>query len=146
DPAAAGRPREISPSSLVPLAEQSGARIMASTYNEPLITSEWAVEVFQEGKKAGLLGAYVSNGNGTREVLEYIRPWVDLYRVDLKSFRDPAYRALGGQLKIVLETLARLKETGFWVEVVTLIIPGFNDSDAELLDIARFLVSLSPEI
>jgi pyruvate formate lyase activating enzyme len=146
DPEAEGRPREISASSLVALSGRSGARVLASTYNEPLITSEWAVEVFREAKQAGLLGAYVSNGNGTREVLEFIRPWVDLYKVDLKSFRDPAYRALGGQLKIVLETLVRLKEMGFWVEVVTLIIPGFNDSDAELRDIARFLVSVSPEI
>ena len=128
------------------LARESGAPVLASTYNEPLITSEWAVEVFREGRKAGLLGAYISNGNGTEEVLTYIRPWVDLYKVDLKSFRDPSYRALGGQLKIVLETIGRLKGMGYWLEIVTLIIPGFNDSDEELRDIAKFLASVSAEI
>jgi pyruvate formate lyase activating enzyme len=146
DPKAGGRPQEISAADLVALARRSAAPVLASTYNEPLITSEWAVEVFREGRKAGLLGAYISNGNGTEEVLTYIRPWVDLYKVDLKSFRDPAYRALGGQLKIVLETIGRLKGMGFWVEIVTLVIPGFNDSEAELRDIAKFLVSVSPEI
>ena len=146
DPNAGGKPRPISASGLVALARESGAPVLASTYNEPLITSEWAVEVFREGRKAGLLGAYISNGNGTEEVLTYIRPWVDLYKVDLKSFRDPAYRALGGQLKIVLETIGRLKGMGYWLEIVTLVIPGFNDSDAELRDIAKFLASVSREI
>ena len=71
----------------------SGARVIVSTYNEPLITSEWAVAVFKEAKAAGLTTGYVSNGNGTPQVLEYLRPWVDLYKVDLKSFDDRHYRA-----------------------------------------------------
>ena len=69
------------------------ARVIVSTYNEPLITSEWAVAVFKEAKAAGLTTGYVSNGNGTPQVLEYLRPWVDLYKVDLKSFDDRHYRA-----------------------------------------------------
>ena len=146
DPEAVGRPRPMSAREIVEQALRSGAPVLASTYNEPLITSEWAVEVFREGREAGLLGAYISNGNGTEEVLTYLRPWVDLYKVDLKSFRDANYRALGGQLKVVLETIGRLKGMGFWVEIVTLVIPGWNDSDEELKDIARFLASVSPEI
>ncbi len=71
-----------------PGARSAGRAIVTSTYNEPLITSEWAVEVFREAKAAGLVCSYVSNGNGTPEVLDYIRPWVSLYKVDLKSFRD----------------------------------------------------------
>jgi len=104
------------------------------------------VDVFREAREAGLLCAYISNGNGTEEVLTYIRPWVDLYKVDLKSFRDANYRALGGQLKIVLETIGRLKGMGFWLEIVTLVIPGWNDSNEELRDIAQFLVSISRDI
>ncbi len=146
DPGAAGRPYPMEAADIVERAKASGAPVVASTYNEPLITSEWAVEVFGEARKAGLVGAYISNGNGTEEVLTYLRPWVDLYKVDLKSFRDDHYRALGGQLKVVLETIGRLKGMGFWVEIVTLVIPGWNDSDAELRDIARFLASVSPEI
>ena len=101
---------------------------MTSTYNEPLITSEWAVEVFKSAKAAGLVCSYVSNGNGTAEVLDYIRPWVSLYKVDLKSFRDRHYRDLGGTLERVLWTIRALHAKGFWLEVVTLVVPGFNDS------------------
>ena len=62
------------------LAATPARRIVTSTYNEPLITSEWAVAVFREAKAAGLVCSYVSNGNGTPEVLDYIRPWVDSTR------------------------------------------------------------------
>ncbi len=109
-----------------------GARVLVSTYNEPLITSEWAVAIFKEAKAAGLVTGYVSNGNGTPEVLEYIRPWVDLYKVDLKSFDDRHYRQLGGRLQPILDTIRRLHAMGFWVEIVTLLIPGFNDSRDEI--------------
>ena len=139
-------PEHVTPAELVRLAQIRGARIMTSTYNEPLITSEWAVAVFKEAKAAGLLCSYVSNGNGTPEVLDYIRPWVSLYKVDLKSFRDRPYRDLGGTLDRVLETIRALHAQGFWLEIVTLVVPGFNDSDEELRDIAEFLVSVSPDL
>src|SRR5437867_4271842 len=90
--------------------------------------------------------SYVSNGNATPEVLDYLRPWVDLYKVDLKGFDDKHYRKLGGVLGTVLETIQRLHRLGFWLEVVTLVVPGFNDTDAELRDIARFMASVSPDI
>jgi pyruvate formate lyase activating enzyme len=134
------------PAEIVSAAKRAGARIVTSTYNEPLITSEWAVEVFRHAKAEGLVCSYVSNGNGTEEVLEYIRPWVSLYKVDLKGFRDRPYRDLGGTLERVLWTIRALREKGFWLEVVTLVVPGFNDSPEELRDIARFLVSVSPDI
>jgi pyruvate formate lyase activating enzyme len=146
DPAAVAPPQEMTPAELVRLAKRHAARIVTSTYNEPLITSEWAVEVFREAKAAGLVCSYVSNGNGTPEVLDYIQPYVSLYKVDLKGFRDRPYRDLGGTLERVLWTIRALHERGFWLEVVTLVVPGFNDSDEELRDIAAFLVSISPDI
>jgi pyruvate formate lyase activating enzyme len=146
DPEMGVPPQEVTPSAIVDLAERHRARILTSTYNEPLITSEWAVDVFREGRARGLVCSYVSNGNATREVLDYLRRWVDLYKVDLKGFDDKRYRKLGGVLATVLETIERLHRLGFWLEVVTLIVPGFNDSEAELRDIARFLVSVSPDI
>lgn len=139
-------PERVTPKELVRLAHSHGARIMTSTYNEPLITSEWAIAVFKEAKADGLLCSYVSNGNGTPEALDYIRPWVSLYKVDLKSFRDRHYRELGGTLDRVLETIRALHAQGFWVEIVTLVVPGFNDSDEELRDIAEFLVSVSKDL
>jgi len=146
DPAAGAAPQRVSPAEIVGLARRHGARIVTSTYNEPLITSEWGVAVFREAKAAGLVCSYVSNGNATPEVLDYIEPWVTLYKVDLKGFRDRPYRDLGGTLERVLWTIRALHERGFWVEVVTLVVPGFNDSDEELRDIARFLVSVSSDI
>jgi pyruvate formate lyase activating enzyme len=139
-------PEAMSPKDLVEAARRHGARIVTSTYNEPLITSEWAVAVFAEAKAAGLVCSYVSNGNGTPEVLDYIAPFVSLYKVDLKSFRDRHYRDLGGTLERVLWTIGALHERGVWVEIVTLLVPGWNDSEEELRDIARFLVEVSPDI
>jgi AmmeMemoRadiSam system radical SAM enzyme len=146
DPGAMAPADETSAETIVRVAKDRGARIVTSTYNEPLITSEWAVHVFRLARPAGLLCSYVSNGNATPEVLEYIRPWVSLYKVDLKGFRDRPYRDLGGTLERVLWTIRALHERGFWLEVVTLVVPGFNDSNEELRDIARFLVSVSPDI
>ena len=146
DPAAVAPPLGANPETLVADALAQGARVMVSTYNEPLITSEWAVAVFREAKAAGLTTGYVSNGNGTPQVLEYLRPFVDLYKVDLKSFDDRHYRQLGGRLAPILDTIRRLHEMDFWVEIVTLLIPGFNDSRDELSRLAAFLAGVSTDI
>jgi pyruvate formate lyase activating enzyme len=133
------------PEQLVQQALHQGAKVLVSTYNEPLITSEWAVAVFKEARAAGLLTAFVSNGNGTPQVLEYLRPWVDLYKVDLKSFDDRHYHQLGGRLQPILDTIRRLHEMDFWLEIVTLVIPGFNDSDDELQRLTEFIASVSTD-
>jgi pyruvate formate lyase activating enzyme len=146
DDQALGMPRFIEPERIVDLADEHGAPVMVSTYNEPLITADWAMQVFEVAREKGIVCGFVSNGNATPEVLEYIRPCVDLYKVDLMSFNDRDYRSLGGQLQNVLETIERLKAMGFWVEIVTLIVPGFNDGDDELRSMAEFLVGVSPEI
>jgi pyruvate formate lyase activating enzyme len=146
DPAANVDPTDVEPADLVRLAKRHGARVITSTYNEPLITSEWAVEIFKEAKKEGLVCSYVSNGNGTEEVLDYIEPYVELYKVDLKSFDEKNYRQLGGHLQPVLDTIRSLVRRGIWVEIVTLVVPGFNDSEEELNQIAEFLASISVEI
>lgn len=144
---AAGRPPSlVTPSQLVQIGKQQGARIFASSYNEPLITSEWAVEIFREAQDAGFLCAYVSNGNATRQVLEYIKPYVSAYKIDLKSMRDKPYRQLGAPLEHILDGIRMVQEMGFWLEIVTLVVPGFNDSEEELRDAAQFLASLSPDI
>jgi pyruvate formate lyase activating enzyme len=146
DPQAVAPPIEASPESLVRDALRQRARVVVSTYNEPLITSEWAVAVFKEAKAAGLTTGFVSNGNGTPRVLEYLRPWVDLYKVDLKSFDDRHYRELGGRIGPILDTIRRLHDMQFWTEIVTLLIPGFNDSRDELQRLAAFIARVSPDI
>jgi len=146
DPVAGASPADVEPADLIRLAKRHGAKVITSTYNEPLITSEWAVEVFREAKNAGLICSYVSNGNGTDRVLDYIAPYVDLYKIDLKGFDDRRYRDLGGVLQPVLETIQGVKRRGMWLEVVTLIVPGFNDSNEELTKIAEFLAGVDPDI
>ncbi len=146
DPGAVVDPRPVSPARLVDDAARLGARVVVSTYNEPLITAEWAVAVFREARQAGLATAFVSNGNATPRALDYLRPWIDLYKVDLKSFDDSRYRQLGGRLQPILDTIGRLHALGTWVEVVTLLIPGFNDTDGEIERLTRFLAGVSPDL
>jgi pyruvate formate lyase activating enzyme len=146
DPQALAPVRLATPEALVRQALDAGAEGIVSTYNEPLITAEWAVAVFQQARAAGLLTGFVSNGNATPEVLEYLRPWVDLYKVDLKSFDDRHYRELGGRLQPILDSLKRIHAMGFWLEVVTLLVAGFNDSEEELAAIAGFLAGISRDI
>jgi pyruvate formate lyase activating enzyme len=146
DPNAVSPPLEVSPETLVREAIDQGAKVLVSTYNEPLITSEWAVAVFKEAKSAGLLTGFVSNGNGTPQVLEYLRPWLDLYKVDLKSFDDRHYHELGGRIRPILDSIRRIHAMGLWLEIVTLLIPSFNDSDEELRRLTEFVASISPDI
>lgn len=138
--------RRVWPEDLVALAQRYGAQVIASTYNEPLITTEWALDIFCLAKQAGLACVYVSNGNATPEALDALAPYLDAYKVDLKTMQDRQYRRLGGVLQHVLDTIRLAHERGLWVEVVTLLVPGFNDSREELWEAARFIASVSPDI
>jgi pyruvate formate lyase activating enzyme len=146
DPESIVQAFQTTPADIVQAACRQGAEIVVSTYNEPLITSEWAVTVFKEAKAAGLMTGYVSNGYATSEVLQYLRPWLDLYKVDLKCFDDRRYRQLGGRLRPILETIRGIYEMGVWLEVVTLLVPGFNDSTEELTKLTEFLSGISSDI
>lgn len=146
DPDAVASIEIVSPEDIVTLAHRHNAKAVTSTYNEPLITSEWAVEVFKLAKRYKLLTSYVSNGNGTPEVIEYLHPWLDLFKIDLKGFNEKRYRELGGVLGHVLDTISLAHQKKFWIEIVTLIVPGFNDTEKELTDIAEFIVSISSDI
>lgn len=146
DPKAVSNIRKCTPEELANLAIQYRAPVIASTYNEPLITSEWAVEVFKASQPKGLIGAFISNGNATQRVLDYLRPYVQINNIDLKTFQDKQYRKLGGQLDHVLRTIKQLHAMGIWIEIVTLVVPGMNDSKSELEDIAGFVASVSKDI
>ncbi|MGA2662424.1 MAG: AmmeMemoRadiSam system radical SAM enzyme, partial [Verrucomicrobiota bacterium] len=146
DPASATPIQSVRPEQLAQTGRRLGARLVVSSYNEPLITAEWAVAVFQEAKAAGLACAFVSNGNATAEALDFLQPWIVAYKIDLKSFDDKRYRSLGGVLEHVTQSIRMVHERGLWLEVVTLLVPGFNDSDQETRRMARFICSVSPDI
>jgi pyruvate formate lyase activating enzyme len=146
DDTAGTAPNVVSSDRLVAMAKAYGASLVGTSYNEPLITAEWAVEVFQKAKPAGFKTAFISNGNATPQVLDYIRPWTDCYKIDLKSMSDKNYRQLGGVVDNILDTVQMVHDRGFWEEIVTLVIPGFNDSPDELQRAADFIASVSPDI
>src|SRR5881628_3088394 len=146
DDSAGVMPSDVTPDALVALARRQGARMVGSSYNEPLITAEWAIDVFKAARAAGLKTAFISNGNATPEVLDYIRPWTDCYKIDLKAMDDKRYRELGGVLQHVLDAVRMVHERGFWLEIVTLIVQGFNDDEAQLTRAAEYIAAVSPEI
>jgi pyruvate formate lyase activating enzyme len=146
DPAATAPIKPVSADALARAAVELGAGLVVSSYNEPLITAEWAVAVFEKALAAGIPCAFVSNGNATAEALDFLRPWIVAYKIDLKSFDDRKYRTLGGTLDRVTEAIGMVHARGIWLEVLTLVVPGFNDHPEELRSIARFLASISPEI
>jgi len=146
DETAGVMPSDVTADELVALAQRHGARMVGSSYNEPLITAEWAAQVFKAARPAGLKTAFISNGNATPEVLDYIRPLTDCYKIDLKAMDDKRYRELGGVLQHVVDAIRMVHERGFWLEIVTLIVPGFNDDDSQLERAAALIASVSPEI
>ncbi|HTY63019.1 MAG TPA: AmmeMemoRadiSam system radical SAM enzyme [Acidobacteriota bacterium] len=146
DPNAYASPQLVTAETIVRVARDQGAGAVVSTYNEPLITAEWSAAIFRQAREAGLLTGFVSNGYATPEVLQYLHPYIDLFKVDLKGYDDKHYRRFGGRLQPVLDTIRSLHAMGVWVEVVTLLVPGFNDSREELTGLTEFLSSVSPDI
>lgn len=138
--------QRLTPEQIVSYAKRSGAELIASSYNEPLITSEWAVDIFRLAQKVGIKCVFVSNGNATPEALQYLKPYLVGYKIDLKTMQDRQYRKLGGVLDHVLDTIRMAHEFDLFVEVVTLVVPGFNDSTEELMDAGHFIASVSPDI
>lgn len=139
--------QDYSPQQLVALAQKLRVPVIAYTYNEPTVFIEYALATMKIAKKQGLKNIWVSNGYLSRESLEAVAGYLDGINIDLKSFRDDFYRRLcSARLKPVLENISHFWRKGVWVEVTTLIIPGENDSEEELREIAKFLVKISPDI
>jgi pyruvate formate lyase activating enzyme len=140
-----GEARE--PEVIVSNALESQAVSISYTYTEPTIFMEYAQDVAEGARKQGLRNIFVSNGFMTEASASALAEFIDADNLDLKSLRDDFYRKVcKARLQPVLDTITRLKQKGVWLEVTTLVIPGHNDSDAELTDIAHFIVDVSPTI
>jgi pyruvate formate lyase activating enzyme len=141
------RSTSLSPQDVVALAQQRRAPLVACTYTEPVVFAEYVQDIARAGRRAGLRTVMVSNGYVQQQPLADLCRDLTAYKVDLKGF-DPAYfrKHTGGELQHVLETLRRLKRHGVWTEIVTLVIPGQNDAEADMRALARFVRDeLSPE-
>lgn len=131
---------EITPETAIQRALESGSKSISWTYNEPAIWHEYTFDSAMLAKKAGLKTVYVTNGYITQEALRRIAPYLDAYRVDIKSFSEDFYRKIcGARLAPVIESTKLAKELGMHVETVTLIIPGKNDSPGEITQIVQWV-------
>jgi pyruvate formate lyase activating enzyme len=137
----------VSPTEVVRAAVARKCKTIAYTYTEPTVYFEFAYETARLAKEKGILNVFVSNGYMTAEALEMIGPYLDAANVDLKSFNDQFYKDYcGASLEPVKDTLKRMTSQGVFVEVTTLIIPGLNDSRAELSSLASFMAEkLGPD-
>jgi len=147
--------QQTSPAVVVAAARRLGTNSIAYTYTEPTIFFEYSYDIARLAHEAGIASVYVTNGYMTAEMLELFQgvggghePWLDAANVDLKAFRDETYRRVcGARLQPVLDALQKMVELGVWVEVTTLVVPGLNDSEGELRDLAAFIAGhLGPEV
>jgi pyruvate formate lyase activating enzyme len=139
-------PAPVSAAALVDQAVAAGCSAVCAAYNEPMIAAEWMHAVFTAARARGLATVIVSDGNTTPEALTYLRPVADVYRVDLKGFTEAQYVQLGGRLAPVLDAIRTARRLGYWVEVVTLVVPDFNDDLGGLRGLARAIADVDPGI
>ncbi|MFC1844568.1 AmmeMemoRadiSam system radical SAM enzyme [Thermodesulfobacteriota bacterium] len=138
---------DATPEEIVTSAQKYGCRSISYTYIEPTIFFEFAYDCAQLAHENGIKNVFVSNGYTSPEATRKIAPLLDGNNIDLKAFTDKFYREVcGAKLGPVLDTISLMKELGVWVEVTTLVIPGWNDSDSELQEIARFIKGVDPEM
>jgi len=138
--------RDLAPAEIVELALRSGSKSISYTYTEPTVFFELVYETAGIAREKGLRNVLVTNGYMTGEMLRLFAPRLDAANVDLKAFSDEFYRKqCGAKLQPVLASLQTMKALGIWVEVTTLLIPGLNDGEEELRDLAGFILSLGAE-
>lgn len=139
--------KKSSPEQIVANALRQGCKTISYTYVEPTVFYEFAYDICVLAKEEKLRNVFVSNGYLGEEPIKKIAPFLDAINIDIKSFRDGFYREIcGARLHPVLDSVRLFKDLGVWVEITTLVIPGINDSDEELSDIASFIVDVDPAI
>jgi pyruvate formate lyase activating enzyme len=138
---------EFLPEEIVAQAVESRSASIAYTYTEPTIFMEFAEDTARLARQKGLRNVFVSNGFMTEASATTLAGFIDADNVDLKSIRDEHYRKIcKAKLLPILDTIARLKQAGVWLEVTTLVIPGDNDSESELKQIAEFIKGIGADI
>ncbi len=135
------------PADVVDRAISSGCTSLSYTYVEPTIFYEYAYDCAKLAHEKGLGNIFVSNGYMSPEALAKLAPFLTAINIDLKSWSDVFYKKVcGARVEPVLENIKKCVELGLWVEVTTLLIPGMNDSEEELKEIAAFITALDSHI
>ena len=128
------------PEQVVEAALRSGARSIAFTYSEPTIFYEYMLAIAKLAKAKGLKTLVVSNGYVNPGPLEELLPFIDAYKVDFKAFDPKFYAAVtGGSRDPVLRTMKTIREQGVWLEIVNLLVPGQNDGEDQIRQLARWV-------
>lgn len=135
----AGSGAAAQPEDILAAAEAARCRSIAYTYIEPTIFFEFINDIARLARAAGVFNVFKTNGFMSAEMLDCCRPFLDAANVDLKAFRDLSYQRFGGRLQPVLDNLKQMKATGVWLEVTTVLIPGVNDTNDELKEMAEFI-------
>jgi pyruvate formate lyase activating enzyme len=137
----------ITPAEIVNAAVQHRCASISYTYTEPTVYFELAYDTAKLAREKGIRNVFVTNGYITPEALREIRPFLDAANIDLKGFTDDLYKSVcGARLQPVLDSIRLYKELGIWIEITTLVIPGHNDSDAELKQAAAFIRGLGADV
>jgi pyruvate formate lyase activating enzyme len=135
--------RNATPKTIVEMANQRGAQSISFTYSEPILMFEFAQDTFEIAGASELDLVFVTNGQASKQAAEESGQFIRAANVDIKCFSEASYRdVLKGSLSHTLSTIEAWKAASVWVEITTLVIPGFNDGDKELRDIARFIKSV----
>lgn len=139
---------ELPPVDVVASAVRTGCRSISYTYTEPTVYLEYALDTAKLAREQGLFNTMISNGYTSTDIIAHeLRGTIDAANIDLKAFTEGFYRKLcSARLAPVLEAIQAYHDAGIWIEITTLVIPGENDSDAELRDIASFISSVSRDI
>ncbi len=138
----------LPPTDIVEICRQRDIPMIAYTYNEPTVFFEYSFDTAKLAVEAGIRNVYVSNGFLTLSAIDTISPYLHAINVDLKAFSNHFYReTCNGRLEPILRNIEYMvTQTSIWVEVTTLVVPGMNDSDGELKEIAEFLASVSLDL
>ncbi len=136
----------MTPEEVVGEAESAGCQSISYTYTEPTIFMEFACECARLAHKKGIQNVFVSNGYTSPNATRVIAPYLDANNIDLKGDDNFYKKVVGARLQPVLDTIKLMKDLGVWVEITTLIIPTYNDSDDFLQWVAEFIKSVDPAI
>ena len=131
---------DVSAEEMVQLALKYRAEVIAHTYTEPSIFFEYAYDIAKISSQYGIKNIFVTNGYISPQALEMIRPYLHAVNIDLKGWSEEYYRKIiGARLSEVLDSIKLHKKSGIWVELTTLIVPGWNDTEEQIREIARFI-------
>ncbi|GBE04303.1 MAG TPA: AmmeMemoRadiSam system radical SAM enzyme [Nitrospirae bacterium] len=138
--------QDVTPEQVVNAAEEAGCKSISYTYTEPTVYFEFACDCARLARDRGIKNVFVSNGYTGPEAVKAIAPFLDGNNIDLKGDDEFYKKVCGAKLQPVLNTIKLMHELGVWVEITTLIIPGYNDSEESLERIIAFIKSVDTSI